>query len=76
MSKKEQVNSPSHYNTYDIETIEMMERLWGIDKTITFCILNAYKYRMRLGKKDDVNQDLRKEQWYLNKAEELRKEIK
>ena len=76
MSKKEQVNSPKHYNTYEIETIEMMERLWGIDKTITFCILNAYKYRMRLGKKDDVNQDLRKEQWYLNKAEELRKEIK
>ena len=74
--KKEQVNSPKHYNTYKVETIEMMQRIWGIDKTIIFCEMNAFKYRMRVGKKDDVNQDLQKEQWYLTKAEELKKELK
>lgn len=67
----EQVNHPSHYNQYPIETIDMMERIFGLDATILWCTMTAFKYRMRLGHKDDINQDLAKESWYLNKADEL-----
>ena len=62
----EQVNHPKHYNTYPIETIIMMEKLFGQEQTKTFCLLSAFKYRMRLGKKDDFKQDLKKEKWYLD----------
>ena len=67
----EQVNHPAHYNSYPIEAIDMMVSIWGHQSTIDFCYMNAFKYRMRLGLKDDVNQDLAKEQWYLSKAKEL-----
>lgn len=70
----EMVNHPKHYNSYDVEVIEMMRRLWGTEATILFCKLNAFKYRMRMGMKpgQSVSQDLEKEKWYLEKAEELK----
>ena len=70
--KKEMVNHPSHYNTYPIETIDMMVSIFGYQKAIDFCIMSAFKYRMRLGMKDDIQQDLNKESWYLDKAKELK----
>lgn len=66
------VNHPPHYNQYPIETIDMMVSIWGVEKVITFCEINAFKYRMRLGHKGSMQEDLDKEQWYLRKAEELR----
>lgn len=69
---KEAVNHPSHYNQYPIEVIDMMMSIWGKEDTIKFCLMNAFKYRMRLGLKDSIEQDLKKEQWYLNKANELK----
>ena len=68
---KEMVNHPSHYNQYPIETIDMMVSIFGKEAARQWCIMTAFKYRMRLGYKDDINQDLAKEQWYLNKAKEL-----
>lgn len=70
-NKKEQVNHPEHYNAYDIECIEMMRRIWGDEAVRTFCKLNAFKYRMRMGRKDDIRQDYAKEQWYLDMARRL-----
>ena len=69
--EKEQVNHPSHYNRYPIEVIDMMLSIWGKEETRNFCLMNAFKYRMRLGMKDSIEQDLAKEQWYLAKAKEL-----
>ena len=66
------VNHPSHYTRYPLEVIEMMVRIWGKEKVATFCEINAFKYRMRAGHKDNVGQDLGKEAWYLEKAKELR----
>ena len=66
-----EINHPKHYNQYPVEVIDMMIRIWGEEATRTFCILNAFKYRMRVGHKDDAQSDLAKEQWYLDKAEEL-----
>lgn len=68
---KEQVNHPKHYNFYPVETIDMMIAIWGKEKVRDYCLINAYKYRMRIGFKDNIEQDLAKEQWYLNKAKEL-----
>lgn len=70
----EYVNHPKHYNNYDIEVIDMMEKVFGREATISFCTLNAFKYRMRAGTKPNISadQDLKKEQWYLNKAKELK----
>ena len=72
--KYEMVDHPSHYNNYDKEVIEMMERIWGTEKTAIFCELNAFKYRMRMGTKptSPINEDLEKETWYLNKMRELK----
>ena len=68
---KEMVNHPSHYNHYPKETIDMMVDIFGKEATRQWCVMTAFKYRMRMGLKDDINQDLAKEQWYLNKAKEL-----
>ena len=69
------INKQTHYNQYRFETIEMMIRIWGVEKTVIFCEMNAFKYRMRAGFKGDVNEDLAKEKYYLKKAKELRKEL-
>lgn len=69
----EEVNHPKHYNNYDVEVIDMMERVFGKEETATFCKLNAFKYRMRAGTKpgQPSGKDLDKERWYLDKAQEL-----
>lgn len=69
----EHVNHPSHYNNYDVEVIEMMKRIWGIESTIMWCEMTAFKYRMRMGTKpgNTLEQDLKKEKWYLEKKKEL-----
>lgn len=70
----EEVNHPQHYNNYDVEVIDMMEKVFGKEATITFCKLNAFKYRMRAGTKpgQSADKDLNKERWYLDKMNELR----
>lgn len=69
---EEQVNSPDHYNKYPVEVIKMMEKIFGIEATYHFCILSAFKYRMRMGVKGDkilkVLEDFDKEAWYLKMA--------
>ena len=70
MTEKDQIN-PAHYKKYDVETIDMMISIWGVKETISYCIMTAFKYRMRLGHKDDLKQELNKEKWYLDKAKEL-----
>jgi hypothetical protein len=67
---KDAIN-PSHYKQYPIETIDMMIAIWGEEKTADYCLMTAFKYRMRLGHKDDITQELNKEKWYLDKAKEL-----
>lgn len=68
----EAVNHPSHYNQYPIEVIDMMESIFGLEATKLWCVMTAFKYRMRMGHKDDIQQDMEKEQWYLRRAESLR----
>ena len=69
------VNSPAHYNTGGIETIEKMIRIWGKIPVAMWCELTAYKYRERIGSKptEPIERDMEKIRWYENKAAELRK---
>lgn len=73
----EYVNHPSHYNNYSMEVIDMMRKIYGDENTALFCEMNAFKYRMRMGTKPDnsIQQDLKKEKWYLNKANEIKSQI-
>ena len=70
----EHVNHPNHYNTFSKEVIDMMVDIWGVEKTIAFCEMNAFKYKMRMGDKPNqpLEQDAKKAKWYLDKAKELK----
>lgn len=73
-SEYEYVDHPQYYNNYPLETIEMIERIYGPEKTALWCEITALKYRLRMGNKpnEELMKDIKKEQWYLNKAKELR----
>ena len=66
--------NPDHYKRYSMEAIDMLLKLYGIETTISFCEMNALKYRLRMGSKpnEPIKRDLDKENWYLTKAKELR----
>jgi len=65
------VNHPSHYTSGGIECIDVIKAAL-LDKPyngfVACCIGNVIKYIYRAGKKGDTIQDLKKAQWYLNKA--------
>lgn len=67
---------PDHYKNFSKEVIDMMVDIWGVEHVISFCEMNAFKYRMRLGTKPEqpIERDLKKANWYLNKANDLRNE--
>lgn len=73
----EMVDHPTHYNQYDIEVIDMIIRIWGPEIAALWCDITAFKYRMRMGTKPDnsIEQDIKKEQWYLNKSKEIRENL-
>lgn len=66
----EQVNHPAHYQNNGKECIDLMIEKYGLRATINFCILNAFKYIFRCGKKEGNPdyQELNKAEWYLNWA--------
>ena len=73
----EMVDHPSHYNQYDIEVIDMIIRIWGPEAAALWCDITAFKYRMRMGTTPDnsIEQDIKKEQWYLNKSKEIKQNL-
>lgn len=70
--------NPNHYKQGSKEVIEMMQDIWGKEKLIAYCEMNAFKYRMRAGLKPEqsVQRDLEKAKWYEDKAIQLRNEQK
>ena len=65
------VDKKPYYNLYPIETVEMIIGVFGKEAVKNFCLCCAFKYRMRLGMKNSIEEDLAKEKWYLDKAKEL-----
>lgn len=68
------IEHPSHYNQYNIETEEMMIKIFGKDDLAKFYLLSAFKYRMRLGykSKEKLEEDFNKEQYCLKRYRELK----
>jgi hypothetical protein len=71
IGKPDVVNQPPHYTTGKTEVFDMMVRLFGKEKVEIYCEINAFKYRMRAGYKDDTLQDIGKALWYEKKMKEL-----
>jgi hypothetical protein len=68
---EDKVNHPTHYaDTCSLECIQVMQLVFGTDAVMDFCLCNAFKYMWRYKNKNG-QEDLKKCDWYLNKAEEL-----
>lgn len=73
--KKERVNHPAHYNRPGaMECWDEMELVFGIKEVMTFCKLNAWKYRCRAIDKNG-EEDLKKSDVYLKKYKELKERV-
>lgn len=64
------VNHPPHYETGDIECIDVLVATQGVYSVQDFCVCNAMKYLYRHKRKNGV-EDVEKAVWYLNKYLEL-----
>jgi hypothetical protein len=70
------VNHPPHYNREGaMETIDEMEAIFGTEATFHYCRLNSWKYRARSTMKNG-DEDLKKSDWYIRKAAELKVKMK
>lgn len=72
--EKDMIN-PDHYKVHSKECIEELEIVFGTEAVIAFCKCNAWKYRYRAGNKDDINQEFKKSDWYIEKAKELQEKL-
>lgn len=66
MSEKENVNHPAHYNSGKYECIDVMRDVFGKEAVDNFCLLNAFKYIWRAGRKNG-KEDIKKAIWYLER---------
>lgn len=61
VNKNINVENPPHYQLfYNIESIEIIARSMTTEQFLGFCLGNTLKYRLRAGKKDDLQQDIAK----------------
>lgn len=65
-AKKEMVDHPDHYQSSKFEVIDIID-----DFDLDFYLGNVVKYVLRAGKKDEILQELKKAQWYLNRKVDL-----
>ena len=67
----EMIDHPKHYGRDGaMECIEEMILVFGVEATMNFCLLNAWKYRYRAADKGG-NEDLKKSDWYMNLYRDL-----
>lgn len=64
------VNHPEHYTSGSVECIEGLEAALTPEMFVGFCRGNAMKYLWRAGRKGDVDQDLQKAAWYIERERE------
>ena len=70
---KEDYTHPSYYNQGDIECIDAMISAKGLTKVMNWLECNAFKREWRLGLKDDIDDEITKIKWELDKYLELKK---
>ena len=72
---KEMVNHPAHYKRDGaMECIDEMLLLFGKEEVMSFCKLNAWKYRYRAMDKNG-QEDINKSDYYIKKYKELKDEM-
>ena len=64
-TKSDPVNSPTHYQTGLIETIDSIKNILGHDKFQAYCIGNVIKYLSRYREKNGL-EDLKKAETYIS----------
>ena len=65
MESKEMVESPSHYDLFPgVEAIQVIASSLTAEEYRGYCLGNLLKYRLRCGKKDNVEQELAKADKY------------
>lgn len=69
--KHDMVNSPPHYTSGGIETIDFIAAKLSREEFIGYLKGNALKYGSRIGKKDDAVTDIGKMVWYSMKLREV-----
>ena len=74
-NKFDVVECPRHYTSTSIECIDAMMETQGVEAVKAFCVCNAFKYLWRHNEKNG-DEDIKKANWYLNKAVELMGENK
>lgn len=65
------VNDPPHYKQHEMECIDEMIVVFGVQAVIDYCKCAAWKYRYRAPYKHMLEMDNDKADWYLKKAKEL-----
>lgn len=70
------VNSPSHYNHGNIETIDFIKESLSKEEYIGYLRGNIIKYQSRANYKNNKKEDLEKANWYSNKLMEVLKDEK
>ena len=67
-----------HYDQQRLNAIIKMERTYGTLAVMTYCEINADKYRERIGKKkgQSLEQEVMKIEWYENAARHYFKKLK
>ncbi len=69
--KVDAVKKPEHYRHGVFEVIDEMIIVFGVEATLTFCKLNAWKYRARAPFKGTFEQDMDKANRYLEMAYDI-----
>lgn len=65
--KFDPVNKPAHYNTGEIECIDYIKQVLGLDGFIAYCHGNMIKYQHRYRYKSNPVEDMKKAEWYLKR---------
>lgn len=60
VTEKDVVINPNHYDMMGVNTIEILAAAMTEAEWRGFCLGNTLKYRIRAGKKDDLQQDIDK----------------
>jgi len=72
--KDDVVNHPSHYTQGGMECIDEMVLIFGVEATMNFCLLNAWKYRKRCLHKGKSEEDMAKSDAYLRCYKSLKED--
>ena len=74
-SKSDAVKNPSHYQVIDgVEAIEIIASVMSDEQWKGYCLGNIIKYRLRAGKKNKLDQDIGKADFY-NELYDLHKHL-